>query len=421
MDPAELRLKNLVLPDEFPYTTPSGGIYDIGNYQAVMKKALEVSRYEELREQQKQARAAGRLFGVGICTAVDPSVTNMAYITVAWTPEERAATGYQSKSGSSETGQVKIDPLGKVQVILNTVPQGQGHETVVAQIVADELTVPIEDVHVEGEMDTFTRVWSITTGTYSSRFASVGASAFAMAARQVRDKMFLIAAHALEVSRDDLELLDGAFQVKGSPGRRQTIREIAGLAHWSTDNLPKGMEPGLAATYLFNFPTAAVPDEFDRVDSSNTYSFITDVMAVEVDRDTAEVKIVHYTSVHDCGVILNPMLVEGQIYGSALHGIGGAMYEELKYADDGQFLTATFMDYLCPTAMEAPAISISHVVTPSPFTVLGSKGCGESSSMSAPIVLANAVDDALHPLGIEITELPVTPNSLWHLMRGARE
>ncbi|MBI3092102.1 MAG: xanthine dehydrogenase family protein molybdopterin-binding subunit [Candidatus Tectomicrobia bacterium] len=420
LDPAELRLKNLVRPDEFPYTTPSGGIYDIGNYQAVLHKALDVSRYEELRRRQRQARAEGRLFGVGISTAVDPSVTNMAYITVAWTPEERAAAGYQSKSGSSETGQLKIDPLGKVHVLLNTVPEGQGHETAVAQIVADELTVPIEDVHVEGQMDTFTRVWSITTGTYSSRFASVGASAFAMAARKVKEKMFRIAAHVLEVSRDDLELEEGVVRVKGTPKRGLSVRDLAGLAHWSTDSLPKDMEPGLAATYLFNFPTAAVPDEFDRVNSSNTYSFITDVMAVEVDPETAEVKIVHYTSVHDCGVILNPNLVEGQIYGSALHGIGGAMYEELKYADDGQFLAATFMDYLCPTAVEAPTISIDHIVTPSPFTVLGSKGCGESSTMSAPVVLAAAVDDALHPLGIEINELPVTPNSLWHLMQAAK-
>jgi 2-furoyl-CoA dehydrogenase large subunit len=199
------------------------------------------------------------------------------------------------------------------------------------------------------------------------------------------------------------------------------VKDLAGRAHWNTESLPEGMEPGLQATAVFGFTVARAVDAEDRVNSSNTYGFIAEVMAVEVDRQTAAIKILKYVSVHDAGTIINPMIAEGQIYGGALHGLGGALYEELKYDDDGQFLTGTFMDYLVPTATEAPKeIEIAHVVSPSPLTPLGSKGLGESSSMTVPAVIANAVSDALAPLGLRITELPMTPSTLWHMIRDAR-
>jgi 2-furoyl-CoA dehydrogenase large subunit len=198
------------------------------------------------------------------------------------------------------------------------------------------------------------------------------------------------------------------------------VKDLAGRAHWNTESLPDGMEPMLQATAVFGFTVARAVDAEDRVNSSNTYGFIAEVMAVEVDPDTAAVKILRYVTVHDAGTIINPMIVEGQIYGGALHGLGGALYEELEYDDGGQPLTGTFMDYLVPTASEAPTIEIAHVVSPSPLTTLGSKGLGESSSMTVPAVIANAVSDALAPLGIRINQLPMTPSRLWTLIRQAR-
>ena len=204
-------------------------------------------------------------------------------------------------------------------------------------------------------------------------------------------------------------------------GAAYSIKDLAGRAHWNTESLPEGMEPGLSATAVFGFSVAKAVDAEDRVNSSNTYGFIAEVMAVEVDPDTAAITIVKYVTVHDAGTIINPMIAEGQIYGGALHGLGGALFEELQYDDDGQFLTGSFMDYLVPTASEAPVIDIAHVVSPSPLTPLGSKGLGESSSMTVPAVIANAVSDALGPLGVRITELPMSPTRLWTLIEGARQ
>jgi 2-furoyl-CoA dehydrogenase large subunit len=199
------------------------------------------------------------------------------------------------------------------------------------------------------------------------------------------------------------------------------VKDLAGRAHWNTESLPEGMEPGLAATAVFGFTEAKAVDSEDRVNSSNTYGFIAEVMAVEVDPQTAAIRILRYVTVHDAGTIINPMIAEGQIYGGALHGLGGALYEELRYDEHGQCLTTTFMDYLVPTASEAPTVEIAHVVSPSPLTPLGSKGLGESSSMTVPAVIANAVSDALRPLGIWINELPMTPSGLWPLIDRARK
>lgn len=420
MDPAEVRRKNLIPSNQFPYTTATGGIYDAGDYVACLDMALEKANYSKLRKEQEKARKEGRLFGIGLATVVDPSVTNIAYITVAYTPEFRASGKFNPKSGSGETAVVKMDPLGQVSVIINTVPEGQGHETIVSQIVADELTISPDDVRVVSGMDTFTRFWSITSGTYSSRFASVGASAVAMAARRVKEKLFKIAAHQLEVDSDDLELVSGAIQVKGAPERKITIRRVAGLAHWNQGGLPEGMEPGIHASYTYNFPTSIAPDSEDRVDSSATYSFIADLACVEIDPQTGQVEIKKYVTVHDCGKLINPKIVEGQIYGSFVHGLGGAFYEEMAYDESGQFLAGSFIDYMCPTAVESPELDIGHIETPTPVTVMGSKGCGESCTMSVPACLANAVADALKPLGMTVDRLPLKPNDIWQLIQEAK-
>ncbi len=420
LDPVELRRRNLIQPGQFPYRTPTGGLYDSGDYPAVLDRAVELARYPELRREQAAARAAGRLFGIGVALAVDPSVSNMGYVAIALDPQLRAKPEYLPKSGAVEAATIKVDPQGRVTAILGTTPQGQGHQTVVAQIVADELGLTPADVTVVDEMDTLTRVWSISSGTYSSRFGSVGTSAVALTARKLKAKLIDYAAHLMELPADQLEFRAGAVRPKSGKGVSYSIKDLAGRAHWNTTSLPEGMEPGLQATAVFGFSEAQPVDDQDRVNSSNTYGFIAEVMAVVVDPETAAIKILRYATVHDAGTIINPMIAEGQIYGGAPPGLGGAAFEELQYDEGGQLLTGTFMDYLVPTASEAPVIDIAHVVSPSPLTPLGSKGLGESSSMTVPAVIANAVSDALAPLGIGITELPMSPPRLWALIEGAR-
>ena len=421
LDPAEVRRKNLLQANQFPYRSPTGGLYDSGDYPAALDKALEVARYAELRREQEEARSAGRCFGIGVALAVDPSVSNMGYVATALDPQFRAKPEYLPKSGAVDAATIRVDPLGRVIAILATTPQGQGHQTVVSQIVADELGLTPEDVTVVDEMDTYTRFWSISSGTYSSRFGSVGTSAVALAARKLKAKLIEYAAHLMERPVAELEFRDGAVRTRTGTGPSYTVKDLAGRVHWNTESLPDGMEPGLQASAVFGFTVSRAVDQNDCVNSSNTYGFIAEVMAVEVDPETAAIKILRYATVHDAGTIINPMIAEGQIYGGALHGLGGALYEELQYDDDGQFLTGSFMDYLVPTASEAPVIDIAHIVSPSPLTPLGSKGLGESSSMTVPAVIANAVSDALGPLGVRITELPMSPARLWELIERARK
>ncbi|MGH3090324.1 MAG: xanthine dehydrogenase family protein molybdopterin-binding subunit, partial [Rubrobacteraceae bacterium] len=416
MDPTEIRTRNLVHKDEFPYRTPSGGIYDSGDYEAVMERAMEASKYEELRERREKARAEGKYFGIGIAAVVDPSGTNMGYVTLAQTHEERQEAG--DKSGCTEAATISMDPSGGVTLRITTTPQGQGHETVATQIVMDELGVPEKFIHVVAEMDTLTQPWTITTGTYSSRFAPLGASAVATAARKLKNKLARIAAHTLDAEPDDLEFEDGMFVVGDDPDRSIPLRRAAGTAHWNAGSLPPEIDPGLHETAFYSLPVATPPDAEDHVDSSATYGFLVDIIAVEIDPDTFEIEISEYTSVHDAGTILNPMLVEGQIYGAAVHGIGGALYEEFQYNEDGQLVTGSFMDYLCPTATESPSMTLDHIETPSPYSLLGAKGAGEGNSMSAPAALANAIADAMEPAGLHISELPISPTKLFDAVHG---
>jgi 2-furoyl-CoA dehydrogenase large subunit len=420
LDPAEIRSRNLIQSDQFPYRTPTGGLYDSGDYPAGLQKAMELADYEGLRKQQEEARCEGRLFGIGFGLGVEPCVSNMGYLNIAFPPEQRASSKFHNKSGAGEAAVVKIDPMGRITAILSSAPSGQGHEILVAQVVADELGVSPDSINVVSEMDTFTRTWTISSGNYSSRFASAGLSAFAEASQKLRDKLVTIAAHHWQVPREEVELADGAVRHNGSDDRAMTLREMAGLGHWNPDALPEGMDPGLSITHIFNFAPSTVIDEKDQINSSSTYGFIAEIIAVEIDRDTAEPKIVKYVSVHDAGTIINPQRVEGQIYGAVVHGVGGALFEDLAYDENGQFLAGSFMDYMCPTASESPSVEIAHVSTVSPFSTLGQKGCGEGSAMTAPVAIANAVNDALKPLGATINRLPLTPSTIWQAIRGSQ-
>ena len=388
LDPAELARRNLIGADEFPYRTPSGGLYDSGDFEACLDEALELSRYEERRAEQRN----GRRIGIGVACVVEPSISNMGYITLAQTAAERAHG--LPKSGNAEGATVIVSPLGGITVRIGTTPQGQGHGTVCAQIVADELGVRPEDVEVVTELDTSTSAWTVASGNYSSRFSGVGAGAVQAAARKVASKVAAIREHLRE---EDMSL-----------------RRVAGIAHWHPDALPPGLEAGLHETAFCAAPNLAAPDDEDRVASSAAHGCIVDVAVVEVDRATGQVKVLDYTTVHDAGRLLNPLLAEGQVRGGFAHGIGAALFERVVYDDEGNLLTSTFMDYLCPTASDLPSLTSSHLETPSPYTPLGAKGLGEGNTMSVPAAVANAVADAL---GVDDVGLPLTPGRVWELMQ----
>jgi 2-furoyl-CoA dehydrogenase large subunit len=420
LDPTDIRRTNFVRRDDFPYRSVTGGLYDSGDYATALDKLLEAVRYRDWRAEQIRARATGRYVGIGLAAAVDPSTSNMGYITLAQTPAERAGEGYLPKSGSVETARVQMDSSGAVTVLLATAGQGQSHETVAAQIVADELGLAPGEVRVVDTMDTGTSPWSISSGTYSSRFAAMGASAVGLAARRLRDKLRAIAATVLEAPAEDLELAAGRVSVKGSPFRALSLKRLAGLAHWNPDALAAGLESGLEATAVFRFPEFGPPDAQDRMNASGTYGFMADAVVVEVDRDTAELHVLLYASVHDAGRILNPRVVEGQRRGALLHGLAGALYEELAYDADGQPVAGSLMDYLCPTASEVPPVVLEDMETPSPFTLYGAKGCADGSVVPAFAAIANAVTDALKPLGVRVNELPITPTRLWRWLGAPR-
>ena len=384
LDPAELRRRNLVR--EFPHTTASGGLYDSGDYEAALDEALELVRYEQRRAEQ----AAGAAIGIGLACVVEPSISNMGYITLALTPDERAAG--LPKSGNTEGCTIAISPLGGITVRLSTTPQGQGHRTVAAQIVADRLGCQLEEVEVLSELDTSVNAWSVASGNYSSRFSGVGAGAVAAAADQLAAKIAAIREHT---------------------GEELSLRRVAGLCHWNPESLPPGIEPGLAVTAFYAAPYLEPPDVEDRVSSSASHGFLVDVCVAEVDRETGQVRVLDYVSVHDAGRLLNPLIVDGQIQGGFAHGAGAAIFERMAYDGDGTLLTGTFMDYLVPSAPDIPPLRISHRETAAGFG-LGAKGIGEGNTMSAPVAIANAVADAL---GVDEVELPLTPARVWELLR----
>jgi len=409
LDPAELRRRNLIGADAFPYRTPSGGLYDSGDYEACLDHALQLARYHERRDEQASARSTGRSLGIGVACVVEPSISNMGYITLAQTAAERAQA--LPKSGNAEGATVIVSPLGGITVRIGTTPQGQGHRTVAAQVVADALGVRPEDVDVLTEIDTSTSAWSVASGNYSSRFAGVGAAAVHVAAMKIAAKLRVIAAGALDGDAADVVLRDGQAWLGDTS---LSLRRLAGTAHWNPDGLPAGVEPGLHETAFYAPPNLSPPDAEDRIASSAAHGFIVDLAVVEIDRETGVIDVLDYVTVHDAGRLLNPLLVDGQIRGGFAHGAGAALLERMHYDEDGNLLTNSFVDYLCLGAADMPPLRIGHLCTPSPFTLLGAKGLGEGNTMSVPAALAAAVADAL---GVETVELPLTPARVWALER----
>jgi carbon-monoxide dehydrogenase large subunit len=386
MDPAELRLKNFIKPEQFPYKSVLGWEYDSGNYHGALKKAMDIVGYDALRREQAEKRERGELMGIGICSFTE--------IVGAGPSKDFDILGLKM----FDSAEIRVHPTGKALARFGTKSQGQGHETTYAQIIAEELGIPASDIQIE-EGDTDTAPYGL--GTYASRSTPTAGAAGAMAARKIRDKARKIAAHLLEVSESDLEWEPGKFSVKGAPQKSKTIQECAFAAY---TNFPAGMEGGMEAVHYYDPPNL-------------TFPFGSYICVVDIDRGTGEVKVRRFVAVDDCGNIINPMIVEGQIHGGLTQGIGPALYEEISYDEIGNISGGSFLDYLVPTALETPSWETANTVTPSPHHPLGAKGVGESATVGAPPAIANAVVDALRHLGVTHLDIPVAPEKVWQLLR----
>jgi carbon-monoxide dehydrogenase large subunit len=387
MDPAELRMRNFIPPDAFPYKSALGWTYDSGNYGAALRKAMDLIGYEELRKEQKEKWKRGEYMGIGIS-----SFTEIVGAGPSHTFDILGLKMFDSC-------EVRIHPTGKAIARFGTKSQGQGHETTYAQILAEELGLPAEDIEIE-EGDTDTAPYGL--GTYASRSTPTAGAAASMAARKIRDKAKLLAAHLLEVRPDDIEWKDHKFQVKGVPGKAKTMQEIAFAAY---TNHPQGMEAGLESVDYYDPPNL-------------TFPFGSYICVVDIDKDTGEVKIRRFVAVDDCGTIINPMIVEGQIHGALTMGFAASMLEEIAYDEQGNIQGGSFMDYLLPTAVETPRWETAKTVTPSPHHPIGAKGVGESATVGSPAAIANAVVDALSPLGVTNIDIPITPWKVWKAIHG---
>ncbi|WP_295641826.1 molybdopterin cofactor-binding domain-containing protein [uncultured Methylibium sp.] len=417
LDPVELRRRNYVRREQFPYLAAAGAVLDSGDYARVTELALEAAAAQGLRERQAEARAAGRLYGIGCAAVVEPSISNMGYISTVLTAEQRAKAG--PKNGAIASATVAIDLLGGVNVGIASAPAGQGHITVCAQVVADVFGLQPGQVQVNVEFDTAKDAWSVAAGNYSSRFAGAVAGTVHLAAVKLRDKLARIAAPVLDAAPESLRF-EGGRIVDPASGRAQPFARIAGSPHWAPALLPDGVEPGLRETAFWTAETLAAPDAQDRVNTSAAYGFVFDVCGLDIDPATGRVRVDRYVTAHDAGRILNPALADGQIRGAFAQGLGAALTEEFRYAADGGFLSGTLADYLVPTACEVPDPVIVHLETPSPFTPLGAKGLGEGNNMSTPVCIANAFADALAPLRERLGEvdvrLPLTPSRVLALL-----
>jgi carbon-monoxide dehydrogenase large subunit len=388
-DPAELRMKNLLRPDQFPYECATGWVYDSGDYEKTLQLALDKAGYPGLRQEQAERRERGELMGIGI-----------SFFTEAVGAGPRKHMDILGM-GMADGVELRVHPTGTAVLRIAVQTQGQGHETTFAQIVAEELGIPpdrIEVVHGDTDQTPF------GLGTYGSRSTPVSGAATAVAARRVRDKAQLVAAAMLEVAADDLEWEKGRWFVRGDPDQGRSMAEIARAAH-SDLELPDGVEGQLDASCVYNPPNLTYP--------CGAY-----ICVVDVDPGTGKVSVRRFVAVDDCGVRINPMIVEGQIHGGLADGVGMALMEVITFDTEGNCLGGSFMDYLLPTAMECPSWELGETVTPSPHHPIGAKGVGESATVGSPPAVVNAVIDALKPFGVRHADMPLTPAQVWCAIEG---
>jgi carbon-monoxide dehydrogenase large subunit len=388
MDPAEFRMKNFIKKDQFPYLSPTGFVYDSGDYETALKLAMEMVGYDEIQEEKQRAREEGRLVGIGIASFTE--------VVGAGHGDDYDILGLRM----FDSAELRVHPTGKAILKLGVRTQGQGHETTFAQIVAEELGIPSSDIKVvEGDTDNT----PYGLGTYASRSTPVAGAATAMIARKLREKAKKIAAHLLEASEDDLEWEVGKFTVKGDPESSVTIQDVAFAAY---TNVPEGVEPGLEGVNYYDPPNM-------------TYPFGSYIVVVDVDPGTGQWKVRRMVAVDDCGVRINPMIVAGQIHGGLTEGFAMSSMQYITFDDAGNCIGSNFMDYLIPTAWETPRFELGATVTPSPHHPIGAKGVGESATVGSPAAFVNAVIDALAPYGVTNIDMPVTADRVWRAMEGA--
>ncbi|MBA2349869.1 MAG: molybdopterin-dependent oxidoreductase, partial [Solirubrobacterales bacterium] len=389
MDRLELRRKNFIPHDAFPFETALGIVYDSGNYEASLAKLLEHIDPAEVEAQKEELAAQGIRRGIGFSTYTE--ICGLAPSRVT------GPAGFGLQTGLWESAIVRVTVTGAVTVYTGTSPHGQGHETTMAQVVADKLGVDPQQVEIlHGD----TATGAMGLGTYGSRTTAVGTESIARAADKVATKAKAIVAHALEAAPEDIEVADGMFSVKGSPEKGMSLADISGLAHVRPELLPEDMTPGLDETSFYD------PNNF-------VFPFGAHACVVDVEEDTGKVRVVRYVAVDDCGPAINPMLIDGQVHGGIAQAIGQALYEHVMYDEDGQLATGTFVDYALPTAAELPSFETDRTETPSPVNSLGVKGIGEAGTIAASPAVLNAVVDALRPLGVSYLNMPLTPERVW--------
>ena len=387
IDPAEIRRRNFISPDNFPYATQVALEYDSGNYEGALDKALEAIGYDDFRSEQAAAREKGKYLGLGLST----------YIEACGLAPSAVVGSLGAQAGQWESAVVRVHATGKVTVYSGCCGHGQGHETTFAQIVASALGVPYDDIDViEGDTGVMPHGW----GTYGSRSAATGGSAIASAAQKVVDKARTIAAHLLEAAEEDLAFEDGNFFVKGSPDQMQSLQDVS-LQAYLAHNLPKGIEPALEATSFYD------PANF-------VYPFGTHIAIVEICTNTGQVDLQRYLAVDDVGNVINPMIVDGQVHGGIAQGIGQSLYETAVYDEGANLLSGTMLDYAVPKAHFLPSFETDRTVTPCPHNPLGVKGVGEAGSIASPAAIVNAVVDALSPFGVNHIDMPVTSEKVWN-------
>jgi 2-furoyl-CoA dehydrogenase large subunit len=418
LSPIDVRRVNLIQPGQMPYTTPSGNVYDSGDYPGLLETALERIGYDKLKDEQKRARDSGRLLGISVVIGVEPGGRNAAR-DIAIFPEMKESPG----SGGVNGATIKLEKNGTIALYLGSPNCGQSHETTTSQVAAEVLGIPPEKISISTPFDSDLAPWGVSAANSGNNFHLYDIGAVHGAATKLKEKILAIAAHVLRAEPADLRIEDGAVHAPGSPVKKLTLAELGKIVYGNQAMLPKGAEAGLQATYYYTFPHAEpnmVPGPDRKVRAQFTFSAAAHAAVVEVDQDTGKVHVLRYLIVGDNGTVIHPNVVNGQIYGSAAHGISVALGEGFVYNADGQLLTLTLTDYGKGSIDETPKVEIVHKPSPSPFTTLGQKAAGEGAAIPSPAAIASAVEDALKPLGVKVRELPLSPERVWNLIQEAR-
>ena len=415
LDPIAVRRRNLIAVDQFPYTTPNGNIHGSGDYQTLLSRAIEKVGYEQVRQSQAAERKNGRLIGIGVVIGVEPGGRNAAR-DMAIFPESKQMPG----AGGVEGATVKVEKNGGVVITLGSPSCGQSHGTTASQIVGDILGVAPERISMAGPFDSLLSPWGVSSSNSGNNFHLYDVGAIHGAATRLREKILTLASHVLHTEKGSLGMEDGVVASRSDAARTISFAQLGKIAYGNQALIPEGFEPGLEVTYYHAHPHAdplMLPDRHGRVRAQYTFSSAAHAAVVEVDPETGRVKVLRYVIVSDNGTLINPGVVDGQIYGSAAHGISVALGEGFVYGPDGQLLTLTLLDYGKSTTLETPHIEVEHYPVPCPFTTFGQKAAGEGAAIPSPAAIASAVEDALSPLGVDIRELPLSPGRIWQLIR----